>query len=30
MINYIFHIGHRCQYLEFLRVNDLLSGYNCF
>jgi hypothetical protein len=30
MINYVFHIGQRCQSLEFLRINNLLSGYNCF
>lgn len=28
-INYIFHIGERCQHLAFLKENNLLSGYNC-
>jgi hypothetical protein len=30
MINYVFHIGNRCQSLEFLRKNNFLSGFNCF
>ena len=29
-INYVFHIGGRCQSLAFLQDNNLLTGYNCF
>lgn len=29
-INYVFHIGERCNSLEYFRINDLLSDMNCF
>ena len=29
-INYVFHIGGRCQSLAYMKENALLSGYNCF
>lgn len=30
MINYIFHIGERCQHYQFLSNNNLLTAYNMF
>lgn len=29
-INYVFHIGERCNSLHYLSQNNLLSGMNCF
>lgn len=29
-INYVFHIGERCNSLEYFKSNNLLSGMNCF